>query len=106
MDNETVPAKVRLSDLLAGPWVCRKMSTHYAIEAPNAGGVRVAEVRHIGRPDGSTSEREANAIAMLPELVAAAENLLHEVGFGRIIFDTPAAERMRAALAATRGQAG
>jgi hypothetical protein len=99
-----LPAKVGSMEWLGGPWVCRKMKWHYAIEAPSAGNVRVADVRYVGRPDGSTSEREATAIAALPELAAAAENLLHEVGFGRIIFDTTASERLRAVLAQIRGQ--
>jgi sugar phosphate isomerase/epimerase len=66
-------------------------------------GVRVAEVRYSGRPDGSTSECVARAIEGLPELADAAEALLHEVGFGRIIFDTPASERLWAALSSVRG---
>lgn len=106
MTTDATRGNVPLSDLLAGPWVLRKMTTHYAIEALEAGGVRVAEVRHVRRPDGSTSEREARAIAGLPELAAAAEGLLHEMGFGRVIFDTQASERLRAALAVVRGQAG
>jgi hypothetical protein len=93
-----------MSDLLDVPWACRKMKEHFAIEAPAAGNVRIAEVRYVGRPDSSTSEREARAIAALPELAAAAEALLHEVGFGRIVFDTPSSERLWAALSAVRGR--
>ena len=104
MDNKTMPGNVPLSDLLAGPWVCRKMAAHYAIEAPAAGNVRVAEVRHVGRPDGSASEREARAIATLPELAAAAEAVLRDVGFGRIVFDTGASTRLWAALSAVHGR--
>lgn len=86
---------------LAGPWSYRKARTHFVVEAAN--GVRVAEVRYVGRPDGTTSESAAAAIAALPELAAAAENLLEECGFGRMIFDTQGSERLRAALLAVRG---
>lgn len=91
-------------DVLAGPWVCRKLNTHYAIEAPAAGNVRVAEVRHVARPDGSISKREAVAIAAMPELAAAAEALLRSVGFGRTRFDTEESERLWDALSTVRGR--
>lgn len=42
------------------PWSYRRMRWNFAIEAAN--GVRVAEVRYVGRPDGSTSEDQAKAI--------------------------------------------
>jgi hypothetical protein len=52
-----------------GPWLYRRMRRHFVIEAAN--GVRVAEVRYCGRPDGSTSETDAASIAALPELLEA-----------------------------------
>ncbi|MDQ0082873.1 hypothetical protein J2W35_003232 [Variovorax boronicumulans] len=42
------------------PWSFRRMKSHVAIEASN--GVRVAELRWVSRPDGSTTEDVANFI--------------------------------------------
>lgn len=42
------------------PWSYRRMKRHFVIEAAN--GVRVAEIRFIGRPDGTTSEDDARRI--------------------------------------------
>lgn len=42
------------------PWTYRRLRTHIAIEAAN--GVRVAEIRWVGRPDGTTSEGTARFI--------------------------------------------
>lgn len=62
------------------------MSQHFAIEAAN--GVRIAEVRHVGRPDGSTSEDECidivrcvNLCALCDSLVEALANLAAAVEF-------------------------
>lgn len=51
------------------PWVYRRAITHFVIEAAN--GVRVAEIRFIGRPDGSTSERDARLIVAAVNKFAA-----------------------------------
>ena len=52
-----------------GPWKVRKLTYHFAIDA--AHDVRIADVRFIGRPDGTTSEVEATLIAAAPDLLAA-----------------------------------
>ncbi len=91
------PEKEIMSDLLYTPWICRKKKLHYVIEAPNAGGVHVAEVKHISRPDGSTSELEANAIAATPDLLAACL----EVANG---YSTHGSEMARAAIIKATGE--
>lgn len=93
-----------MNTLLDSPWVARLKKTHFAIEASGAGNVLIAHVRYIARPDGSTSESEAVAIAALPELVAAAEQLLRDCGFGLFVCETAASERLRAALSIVRGR--
>lgn len=56
-----------------GPWHVRTMRPHFAVEASN--GVRVADVRYIGRPDGTTSVADAALIAEAPAMLEALRDL-------------------------------
>ena len=53
-------SKVLVSVYAPRPWSYRRLNKHFVIEAAN--GVRVADIRFIARPDGTTSEAEAAAI--------------------------------------------
>lgn len=67
---------------MATPWKYRQKAQHFVIEACNP-TVAVAEVRFIGRPDGSTSELDAEFIVtacnthdqMIAALILAGEAL-------------------------------
>jgi uncharacterized protein (DUF362 family) len=87
--------------LAEAPWKCRRMKTHFLVETTR--GIRVAEVRYSKRPDGSTSEAEAAAIALLPEIVSAAQEFLTETGCGRFVVETSGSAKLRAVLDAIGG---
>lgn len=63
------------SDVKFTPWKKRKKGIHFSIESAET---VIAEVRFVRRPDGSTSEDEADLIASAPTLLAVNAQLKSE----------------------------
>jgi hypothetical protein len=99
-------ASAQVLEALRRLWPLIERSMKGYVFTADVAGQHAADMNTLRAAIAAAEAAQAMAIAALPELAAAAENLLHEVGFGRIIFDTPASERLRAALAAMRGEAG
>jgi hypothetical protein len=87
------------------PWVGRKAKKHFVIEAAN--GVRVATIRFIGRPDGSTSE---DVMMLIVQACNAHDDLVEAanmaIGFVTVTDPgNPILAKFRSALAKAEGGA-
>ena len=83
-----------------GPWMVNDAKGRRWIET--RGDDAIAQVL---KDDCSRETFDANAslIAAAPDLLEALQGLIDDCGFGRIIFDTPAATRAREAIAKAIG---
>lgn len=95
-----------------GPWlIAESVASRHAItnmrriRSKNEGLEHGAVCDVYGIQDGSEASANAILIAAAPDLLDALEDLLHEVGFGRVITETTASTKARAAIAKATGGA-